>query len=114
MKNGKDQKKSPTSAADKGEEKETFLDTAVGKINEMFPVPIEREFMIVFLLILLLSLIKIALEIYRASGKSVHLLELHVLKIICMFTKVCFSTFSVAAGPHVSIVTLILIHFIFM
>jgi hypothetical protein len=37
------------------------LNTAVGKINEMFPVPIEREFRIVFLLLLLLSRIKIVL-----------------------------------------------------
>jgi hypothetical protein len=90
VKNGKALKKSPTSGADKGEAKETFLDTAVGKINEMLPVPIEREFRIVFSLLLLHSLIKIVHEIYRARGKSVYLLELHVLTTINMFTKVCF------------------------
>jgi hypothetical protein len=42
VKNGKAQKKIPTSGMDK-ESKETFLDTAVGEINEMFPVLIERE-----------------------------------------------------------------------
>jgi hypothetical protein len=70
VKNGKAEKKSSTSGADKGEAKETFLDTAVGKINEMSPLPLEREFGIIFSLLLLLSRIKIILEIYRANCMS--------------------------------------------
>jgi hypothetical protein len=98
VKNGKAQKKSPTSGIDKGS-KETFLDTLVGKINEMSPVPVERKFGMVFLLLFLLSSIKIVLEIYRANGKSAYLLELYVLTTINIFSEACCSILLVDVGP---------------
>jgi hypothetical protein len=107
VKNGEARKKSSTSGADK-EVKEIFLDTVFGKINEMFPVPIEREFRIVFCLYSYFPVYELYSKFTdKASGKSVYLLELHVVTTINMFSKVCCSVFSVAAGPQVPIVTVI-------
>jgi hypothetical protein len=62
VKNGNAQNKSPTSGIDNEQSKVTFLDIAVGKINEMFPHPAEREFKIIFLPLLPLSRVKLYLK----------------------------------------------------